>query len=150
MKQRSKSRFVCFLVLAVLLRGTEAIPGKANVSLLYFNPLNNSTEREECLCGLYGTNSPEADVQGLVVIPNSTNLLGCAADGQFPATESPWIALIARGNCTFTEKIINAAGQGADAVVIYNYARRGNTTVAMAHPGECYGVEIWKRESCFL
>ncbi|KAL8180858.1 UNVERIFIED_CONTAM: hypothetical protein K2H54_037762 [Gekko kuhli] len=139
MKQRKKSRAVCLLILAGLLRAAEAVPVKANVSLFYFNTLNNSSETVRCECGLYGVHSPAADAQGLVVIPNSTNLQACTWDTEFVASRSPWVALIERGNCTFTEKINRAAVQGAEAVVIYNYPSRGNYTVPMAHPaeGEC-------------
>ncbi|XP_048370887.1 E3 ubiquitin-protein ligase RNF128 isoform X2 [Sphaerodactylus townsendi] len=135
MKQRKKPSCVCFLVLAGLLRAAEAIPVKANVSLFYFSTSSNRTEADKCECGLYGVNSPVADAQGLVVIPNSTNLQACTWDTAFAAPRLPWVALIERGNCTFTEKINRAAGQGAEAVVIYNYPSRGNYTVPMAHPG---------------
>ncbi|XP_054852203.1 E3 ubiquitin-protein ligase RNF128 isoform X2 [Eublepharis macularius] len=135
MKQRNKCRSVYFLILAGLFRAAEAVPVKANVSLFYFNTLNNSTETDKCECGLYGVHSPVADAGGLVVIPNSTNLQACTWDTEFAATRSPWVALIERGNCTFTEKINRAAVQGAEAVVIYNYPSRGNYTVPMAHPG---------------
>uniref|UniRef100_A0ACB8FXS3 Uncharacterized protein n=1 Tax=Sphaerodactylus townsendi TaxID=933632 RepID=A0ACB8FXS3_9SAUR len=134
MKQRKKPSCVCFLVLAGLLRAAEAIPVKANVSLFYFSTSSNRTEADKCECGLYGVNSPVADAQGLVVIPNSTNLQACTWDTAFAAPRLPWVALIERGNCTFTEKINRAAGQGAEAVVIYNYPSRGNYTVPMAHP----------------
>lgn len=144
MKQRKKSRAACLLILAGLLRAAEAVPVKANVSLFYFNTLNNSTEADRCECGLYGVHSPAADAQGLVVIPNSTNLQACTWDTEFVASRSPWIALIERGNCTFTEKINRAARQGAEAVVIYNYPSRGNYTVPMAHPGKCYEDWFWK------
>ncbi|KAH0630846.1 hypothetical protein JD844_004145 [Phrynosoma platyrhinos] len=125
---------VCLLVLPGLLRTVLAVPVKANVSLFYFNSFNNTTESDRCECGLYGVHSPVADAHGLVVAPNSTNLQACTWDTEFSAAVSPWIALIARGNCTFTEKINRAAAQGAEAVVIYNYAKRGNYTVPMAHP----------------
>ncbi|KAF7244878.1 hypothetical protein EYD10_08850 [Varanus komodoensis] len=139
---------VGFLVLAGLLRVAHSVSVKANVSLLYFNALNRTTERDRCECGLFGMHSPVADAHGLVVPPNSTNLQACAPDTKFVAAASPWIALIARGNCTFTEKITHAAQQGAEAVVIYNYARRGNQTVPMAHPGECYDLVWTPASSC--
>lgn len=138
MKQKKKSRSVCLLILAGLLRAAEAVPVKANVSLFYFNSSSNSTEMDKCECGLYGVHSPAADARGLVVIPNSTNLQACTWDTEFVASRSPWVALIERGNCTFTEKINRAALQGAEAVVIYNSRSHGNYTVPMAHPGKCY------------
>ncbi|XP_077163845.1 E3 ubiquitin-protein ligase RNF128 isoform X2 [Paroedura picta] len=135
MKQRKKPRLVCLLILAGLLRAAEAVPIKANVSLFYFNPLNNDTETDECENGLYGLHSPAADARGLVVIANSTNLKACTGDTEFVASRSPWVALIERGNCTFTKKINRAAEQGAEAVVIYNSRLQGNHPVSMAHPG---------------
>ena len=133
-----ESSSICLLILTGLWRAMQAVPIKANVSLFYFNALNNTTESDRCECGLYGVHSPVAYAKGFVVAPNSTNHQACTWNTEFPTTASPWIALIARGNCTFTEKINRAAEHGAEAVVIYNYAKRGNNTVSMAHPGECY------------
>uniref|UniRef100_A0A803SLA2 PA domain-containing protein n=1 Tax=Anolis carolinensis TaxID=28377 RepID=A0A803SLA2_ANOCA len=129
---------VCLLILAGVLRAVQAVPVKANVSVLYVNALKNATESERCECGLYGVHSPVASVHGPVVAPNASSLQACLWNTRFPATGSPWIALIERGNCTFTEKIQRAAAQGAEAVVIYNSIMNGNYTVPMAHPGKCF------------
>ncbi|XP_078236720.1 E3 ubiquitin-protein ligase RNF128 isoform X2 [Pogona vitticeps] len=137
-----ESRSICLLILTGLWRAMQAVPIKANVSLFYFNALNNTTESDRCECGLYGVHSPVAYAKGFVVAPNSTNHQACTWNTEFPTTASPWIALIARGNCTFTEKINRAAEHGAEAVVIYNYAKRGNNTVSMAHPGTGSTVAI--------
>lgn len=136
MKGGSKSSFVCLLLFTSLLSAAVALPVKANVTVFYFNTSNNSSESTKCECGLYGQQSPAADARGLVVTPNNTKLQACHWNTQFAAAASPWIALIERGNCTFTEKINRAAEQGAEAVVVFNYQWRGNHTIPMAHPGE--------------
>lgn len=49
------------------------------------------------------------------------NLEGCTAGGGFAAgSMTGKIALIRRGTCSFEEKINNAAGAGAIAVIVYN------------------------------
>ncbi|XP_059820418.1 E3 ubiquitin-protein ligase RNF149-like isoform X2 [Hypanus sabinus] len=58
-----------------------------------------------------------------------------SASSESGRTGEPWIALVARGNCTFKEKILNAAKKMASAVVIYNFLGTGNTTVTMNHIG---------------
>jgi len=54
---------------------------------------------------------------------------GCSPGGGGPAFPQDFfvdsVALIQRGNCTFTEKINNAADAGADMVVIWNNAAGG-------------------------
>ncbi|XP_019379389.1 PREDICTED: E3 ubiquitin-protein ligase RNF149 [Gavialis gangeticus] len=69
---------------------------------------------------------------------------GCAAGTDYDvpqpprpaaALEPPWIALVARGGCTFKDKVTNAARRRAAAVVIYNEPRFGNATVSMSHLG---------------
>ncbi|XP_032993452.1 E3 ubiquitin-protein ligase RNF128 isoform X2 [Lacerta agilis] len=142
MKQVGKFSSACFLVLTGLLGAAHAVGVKANVSLLYFNAFNNTSESDRCECGLFGVDSPVADARGLVVIPNSTNHQACTWNTEFAVPASPWVALIARGNCTFSEKINRAAAQGAEAVVIYNSPSRGNRTASMAHPGTGNTVAI--------
>ncbi|XP_025051565.1 E3 ubiquitin-protein ligase RNF149-like, partial [Alligator sinensis] len=111
----------------------ETVPANAYVNLFYFNPMNNSTVTDECECGLYGLNSPLTSAQGLVGIPKSANLLACDYNTEFTVTETPWIALIERGNCTFAEKIKLATRRGAEAVVIYSAPNRGSYTIPMSH-----------------
>ncbi|XP_007428462.2 E3 ubiquitin-protein ligase RNF128 isoform X2 [Python bivittatus] len=142
MKCGRKSSPARFLILAGLFSAAQAIPVKANMSLFYFNPFNNTSTNNRCECGTYGVHSPVMEARGLVVLSNSTNLQACMWDTRFAPTVSPWIALIARGNCTFTEKIKRAAALGAEAVVIYNYAKHGNNTIPMAHPGTGNTVAI--------
>ncbi|NXM30478.1 RN149 ligase, partial [Oxyruncus cristatus] len=113
-------------------------------------PLSNRTVRGNTESGRYGDSSPKESAQGLVGIPRGASprhMEGCAADtdydvplppgGRGPAEvdPQPWIALVARGGCTFKDKVTNAARKRAAAVVIYNEARFGNSTVSMSHLG---------------
>lgn len=47
--------------------------------------------------------------------------------------DEPWIALIQRGDCTFTTKIENAIRHGAKAVIVYT--TEDKDMVTMAHGG---------------
>ncbi|XP_035172298.1 E3 ubiquitin-protein ligase RNF149 isoform X2 [Anser cygnoides] len=120
------------------------------VSTAYVEPLSNRTVRGNTESGRYGDSSPKESAQGLVGIPRGASprhMEGCAADTDYdvplppggrpaPDGEPPaWIALVARGGCTFKDKITNAARKRAAAVVIYNEARFGNSTVSMSHLG---------------
>ncbi|XP_013916166.1 PREDICTED: E3 ubiquitin-protein ligase RNF128 isoform X2 [Thamnophis sirtalis] len=142
MKGRQKPSPARFLILAGLFSAVRALPIKANVSLVYFNAFNQSSTNNRCECGMFGVQSPVAEARGLVVVSNSSKLQACTWDTHFAPAVSPWIALVARGNCTFTEKIKRAARLGAAAVVIYNHARHGNNTIHMAHPGTGNTVAI--------
>ncbi|NWX13764.1 RN128 ligase, partial [Aegotheles bennettii] len=136
MKQVDKSSFFCLVVVvSTLFKTTEAFYMTASVSLFYFNSTGNRTVSEHCRCGLYGVNSPLLSAQGLVGIPNSTNLRACDPNTQFTVTKAPWIALIERGNCSFAEKIAVATRRGATAAVIYNAPDKGNSTILMSHLG---------------
>ncbi|XP_074863726.1 E3 ubiquitin-protein ligase RNF128 isoform X2 [Carettochelys insculpta] len=139
MKEESKSCYFCLLIVAVLFRAVETISAAttvpAYVNLFYLNTSTNITETEQCDCGVYGLNSPLANVQGLVGIPKSANLQACDSITQFTVTEVPWIALIERGKCTFSQKINLAAKKGAKAVVIYNSPKSGSSVISMAHSG---------------
>ncbi|XP_015681295.1 E3 ubiquitin-protein ligase RNF128 [Protobothrops mucrosquamatus] len=137
MKGGRKPNPAWFLILAGLFSAVQGQtrPVKANVSLVYFNAFNQSSTNNRCECGMFGVHSLVAEARGLVVLSNSSKLQACMWDTHFAPAVSPWIALVARGNCTFTEKIQRAAKLGAVAVVIYNYAKYGNNTVHMSHPG---------------
>ncbi|XP_035770347.1 RING finger protein 150, partial [Neolamprologus brichardi] len=53
-----------------------------------------------------------------------------------PAQTGAWVALIARGNCTYKDKIRHAAAHNASAVVIFNVGSTNtNDTITMPHPG---------------
>ncbi|XP_065266805.1 E3 ubiquitin-protein ligase RNF128 isoform X2 [Emys orbicularis] len=133
MKKENKSSYSCLLVVAILFRAAETVP--AYVTLFYFNNTSNSTVTEYCECGMYGANSPLGTATGLVGIPKSANLQACDSNTEFTVTEAPWIALIERGNCRFSEKIKLAAKKGAEAVVIYNAPESGGYPIPMAHSG---------------
>uniref|UniRef100_A0A8D0L8Q3 Ring finger protein 149 n=1 Tax=Sphenodon punctatus TaxID=8508 RepID=A0A8D0L8Q3_SPHPU len=120
------------------------------VSTAYTEPGSNRTLRSSAESGRYGDSSPKESAQGLVGIPRGAgprHMEGCAQDLDYevplPAATRqppdgelpPWIALVARGGCTFKDKVTNAARKRAAAVVIYNEARFGNSTVSMSHLG---------------
>uniref|UniRef100_H3CCE1 Ring finger protein 150b n=1 Tax=Tetraodon nigroviridis TaxID=99883 RepID=H3CCE1_TETNG len=53
-----------------------------------------------------------------------------------PAQAGPWVALVARGNCTYKDKIRHAAAYNASAVVIFNVgSTHSNDTITMPHQG---------------
>ncbi|OCT67567.1 hypothetical protein XELAEV_18038865mg [Xenopus laevis] len=115
-------------------RSTNTYEANAYLNLSYFSIQLNSTISKYCECGLYGLNSPLKSAEGAVGIPLSPNLQACDLNTQFAVTSTPWIALIERGNCTFSDKIIQAARHGASAVVIYNAPSiYGNQTIPMVH-----------------
>ncbi|XP_069381934.1 E3 ubiquitin-protein ligase RNF128a isoform X2 [Paralichthys olivaceus] len=116
----------------------------AEVEISYAN-IDNRTVNKSCECGVYGRNSPLKTVAGIVTLPMG-DPIGCGPDLVYNRnTSSPaWIALVKRGNCTFTEKI-NAAGRlGAVAVVVYNVDGSGDSTTHMAHSdtGETVAIMI--------
>ncbi|NXP20462.1 RN128 ligase, partial [Scytalopus superciliaris] len=114
---------------------SDAISVTASVSLFYFNSSSNMTMFERCECGLYGFHSPRLSAQGLVGIPASGNHDACDRNTEFTVTGEPWIALIERGKCNFTEKIQVASRRGAIAAVIYNSQDKGNKPLVMLHRG---------------
>jgi subtilisin family serine protease len=70
-----------------------------------------------------GSTTPggSVDQSGLPLISFPTNLIGCTASGGFPAHYfAGAVAIIRRGTCPFTEKIINAVNAGATRVIIGN------------------------------
>lgn len=127
------------MIIGIMLnvKAGDTVEANAYVNLSYFNPQHNATLNKYCECGLFGLNSPLSDAQGVVGIPISPNLQGCDPSTKFSTTSRPWIALIERGNCTFSEKILLAASKGAQAVVIYNAPpSTGNQTIPMVHYGK--------------
>ncbi|XP_055034329.2 RING finger protein 148 isoform X1 [Misgurnus anguillicaudatus] len=92
----------------------------------------NKTVASMCECGVFGVNAPVESASGLVVLPNS-DPLACLDNTSFTTSHEQWIALIKKGNCTFSQKIQSAKRQGASAVVIYNIDGTGNNTNLMDH-----------------
>lgn len=72
-----------------------------------------STNKE----GKYGTRSSHTPIDGYLFHSNPTH--GCE-EFDFKVKRTPWIALISRGECSFTKKIENAINHNASAVIIYD------------------------------
>uniref|UniRef100_A0A6J0VDL1 E3 ubiquitin-protein ligase RNF128 n=1 Tax=Pogona vitticeps TaxID=103695 RepID=A0A6J0VDL1_9SAUR len=114
--------------------------------------------------GIFGQDSPLRRLEGVVVAPDGRHgLNACSPFTNFSAappppppslpavtaalpwapTPAPWLALIQRGGCTFSEKINVAARRGAAGAVIYNYAGGTGTDIqTMTHPGTGSTVAI--------
>ncbi|XP_004861529.1 E3 ubiquitin-protein ligase RNF128 isoform X2 [Heterocephalus glaber] len=136
MNQENKSCFFRLLVIFTFLpKSTPSFLIDAYVTATYYNETSNYTTTETCECGVYGLASPVAKAVGVVGIPKNNNYQACDYNTEFTNTKKPWIALIERGNCTFSEKIQTAGRRNADAVVIYNAPETGNQTIQMANFG---------------
>ncbi|XP_029106542.1 RING finger protein 150 [Scleropages formosus] len=111
----------------------------AFVNVTYADPATSEPRTEKSECGRYGEHSLKRDARGLLAMPAAPqDRQGCDPHARFavPAHASAWIALIARGNCTYKEKIRNAAAHNASAVVIFNVgSSSANETITMPHPG---------------
>ncbi|XP_070367704.1 E3 ubiquitin-protein ligase RNF149 [Equus asinus] len=115
----------------------------AVVSTEYVDPQTNRTVWSVSESGRFGDSSPKEGAQGLVGVPRAADRdpEGCAPDTSFlvPAPggrgTAPWVALVARGGCTFKDKVLLAAQRNASAVVLYNEERHGNLTASMSHAG---------------
>ncbi|KAM3625108.1 uncharacterized protein V6R79_006932 [Siganus canaliculatus] len=105
----------------------------AIVEISYVNS-NNDTVDKYCECGVYGRNSALEKAFGIITLPKG-DAKGCGSDLLYNRNSSspPWIALVKRGNCTFSEKINAARRQGAAGVVVYNVEGSGNSTTHMSH-----------------
>lgn len=137
MNRGKKSSFFRILVIFTFLpRSTPSFLTDAYVTVTYYNETSNETETETCECGVYGLASPAANAMGVVGIPKNDNYQACDSNTEFTNMKNPWIALIERGNCTFSEKIQTASRRNADAVVIYNAPEAGNKTIQMANFGK--------------
>ncbi|XP_010730767.2 E3 ubiquitin-protein ligase RNF128a [Larimichthys crocea] len=106
----------------------------AVVEISYVNNNNNETEDKFCECGVFGRHSLLKKASGIVVLPTG-DPKGCGPDPVYSRNSSspPWIALVKRGNCTFSEKINAAKSLGAAGVVVYNADGSGNSTSHMSH-----------------
>ncbi|KAL4618165.1 RING finger protein 150 isoform X1 [Arapaima gigas] len=111
----------------------------AFVNVTYADPATSELRTEKTECGRYGEQSLKRDARGLLAMTAAPqDRQGCDPRARFavPTHASAWIALIAKGNCTYKEKIRNAAVQNASAVVIFNVgSSNSNETITMPHPG---------------
>lgn len=118
----------------------------AFVNITYLDPVTSELRTEKTECGRYGEHSPKKEVRGLVLVPPLLqDRQVCDLAARFPAVprSTAWVALVAAGNCTYREKIRNAAKLNASAVVIYNVGSSGaNDTITMPHPGERHPAEL--------
>ncbi|XP_048400461.1 E3 ubiquitin-protein ligase RNF128 isoform X2 [Stegostoma tigrinum] len=121
--------FLCQATARVELAISTAIVNVTSFSAVANRTLTTSVD------GIYGANSPVKGARGVVGVPDSHDALACDDHVDFSATESPWIALVERGNCTFAKKIENGFRRGAAAVVIFNGAGKGNRTDPFIHHG---------------
>ncbi|NP_001139044.1 RING finger protein 150a precursor [Danio rerio] len=108
----------------------------AFVNITYLDPVTSEIKTDRSECGRYGEHSPKRDARGFVFMPQDRQ--ACDGNTRFPLPHPsiPWIALIAKGNCTFREKIRHAAALNASAVVIFNVgSSNSNDTITMPHHG---------------
>ena len=85
----------------------------ASTQMIVADPLN----------GCMGT---DVNMDGRATVVGSADWVGNFADGSMDGK----IALIQRGACFFTSKVINAQNAGAIGVVIYNDHRPGTVTMS--------------------
>ncbi|XP_078403790.1 E3 ubiquitin-protein ligase RNF128-like isoform X2 [Cetorhinus maximus] len=112
----------------------ELAVSSAIINVTNISPTTNRTVATS-VPGIYGVNSPVRGARGVIGIPNSHDAFACDKNIDFHARETPWVALIERGNCTFAQKIENGKRRGAAAVVIFNEAGKGNRTDPFIHYG---------------
>lgn len=139
MGKKTQQWLLLFLYFSVLIHCSAALVfWTAIVEISYIS--NNKTEDKACECGVFGLNSPIERASGIVTLPMGDSR-GCGPDPVYNRTSDspPWIALVKRGNCTFSDKINAARRQGAAAVVVYNVDGSGNSTTHMAH-SEAEGI----------
>lgn len=133
MGKKTQHCFLLLLCLSGLVRCSAAfVFWTAVVKISYVS--NNETVDKYCECGVYGRSSLLEPAVGIVTLPKG-DPKGCGPDPVYNRNESspPWIALVKRGNCTFSDKINAAKRQGAAGVVVYNVDGSGNSTTHMAH-----------------
>ncbi|KAM4603700.1 RING finger protein 150a isoform 2-T2 [Polymixia lowei] len=112
----------------------------AFVNITYLDPVTSEVKTDKTECGRYGEHSPKKEARGLVLLPSvPQDRQACDAGVRFPGasqSSAAWVALIAAGNCTFRDKIRNAANHNATAAVIYNVgSSNANDTITMPHQG---------------
>ncbi|XP_047418633.1 E3 ubiquitin-protein ligase RNF133 [Sciurus carolinensis] len=85
--------------------------------------------------GVFGRSSALKRVTGVIVPPEGKTQNACNPNTSFSRSQNsePWLALIERGGCTFTQKIKVATDKGASGVIIYNFPGTGNQVFPMSH-----------------
>ncbi|XP_042348036.1 E3 ubiquitin-protein ligase RNF128-like [Plectropomus leopardus] len=134
MGKKTQHSLLLFLCLSGLVHHSASLVfWTAMVEISYIDSHNKTVEKY-CECGLFGRNSPLEKTSGIVTLPKG-DPKGCGSEPVYTRNSSspPWIALVKRGNCTFSEKINAAKRQGAAGVVVYNVDGSGNSTTHMAH-----------------
>ncbi|XP_028293412.1 E3 ubiquitin-protein ligase RNF128-like [Gouania willdenowi] len=154
MGEKRQHSLLLFLCLSALVHCSTAVLFWSAVVEISYNS-SNKTEEKACECGVFGRNSDVVRAEGIATVPKG-DPKGCGPETFYNRNSSspPWIALIKRGNCTFSEKISSAKLQGAAAVVVYNVDGSGNSTTQMSHSdaddivaimiGNILGTEIVK------
>lgn len=149
---RQRSLLLLLCVLGLVHCSSAMVFWTADVELSYVSS-SNETLVKNCVCGLYGRNSDLKIAVGTVTLPMG-DPEGCGLGPVYNRSGSspPWIALVKRGNCTFSEKINAAKRHNAAGVVVYNVEGSGNSTTQMSHPeaddivaimiGNALGMEI--------
>lgn len=107
----------------------------ANLNLSF--RVGNKTVWEVAENGVFAKASPLKKVSGVVVPPEGLHQKACNALASFvkPRNLDPWIALLMRGQCSFTQKISVAAAKGAVGVIIYNHPGTGESVFPMLNFG---------------
>ncbi|KAH0616565.1 hypothetical protein JD844_027766 [Phrynosoma platyrhinos] len=107
----------------------------ANLNISFW--IGNQTVWEIEENGVFARGSPLKKVSGVVVPPEGLYQNACTSVTTFnkPVNIDSWIALIMRGQCSFTKKISVAAEKGAVGVIIYNYPGTGNSVFPMFNLG---------------
>lgn len=122
----------------------------AFVNITYVDPVTSELRTEKTECGRYGEHSPKRDAKGVVVLPaSSQDRQACDPNTRFnvPPQAGAWVALIARGNCTYKDKIRHAAAHNASAVVIFNVGSpNANETITMPHSGNSRLLNLAQRK----
>ena len=129
-------------------RGATHDTYTAVVNITYKDPVSGSIKMEKRDIGRYGQNGRIEKEWGWVVhvrtADNRTH--GCTPPINVP--KERWIALVSRGKCKFTKKILNAAViKNASAVVIYNH-EDDDKLLTMDQEGEIGKGENGEQSDC--
>uniref|UniRef100_A0A8C1R7R8 Ring finger protein 150b n=1 Tax=Cyprinus carpio TaxID=7962 RepID=A0A8C1R7R8_CYPCA len=112
----------------------------AFVNITYVDPDTAEVRTEKTECGRYGEHSLKREAKGVLAMPVALHdKNACDPSSRFtPRGHGAWIALISRGNCTYRDKIRNAVGKNASAVVIFNVGSSNpNETITILRDCKC-------------